>query len=391
MSWMVPETKLEPEQREFLRRVGVDKRNFWVRGFAGSGKSVLLVHALLKELASNPGGRACVVVFTHSLIDMFKTGIPEELLCDPQTKTCHVPVMTYHEFRSDGRHFDLVLVDEVQDLPGDVLRLLRQRCSRLIVAGDEAQSIYDDGVPPDAIRELTAGEPYGLSIVHRLTQKIIDIAQSILPEKNLHTAKRARLKNVDVVLAEAERRDIEFEWVWQQATLAAAPGAPVAVLFPRHELIVEFADAVLVRAGAEPWEVQLNRYNKADYDDLNATLEAAGVPARYLGNRYGSLAEGDSEARVFLMTYHSAKGLDFETVFMPRLSSDTEIWRDDDARAKTLLFVALTRSRLNLFLSYTDVIHPLLSNLPKALVRRVTVSRDSLLAKSTAADEDLPF
>lgn len=382
MAWMVPETRLDPEQREFLRRFSASQKNLWIQGFAGSGKSVLLVHSLIKALAANPGANACVVVYTHSLIDMIRNGIPEQL--------GHIPVKTYKKFKA-GEHYDIVLVDEVQDVPAAHLEKLRQSANRLIVAGDEAQSIYDDGAPVHVIEQLSAAAPYRLSVVHRLTQKIIDIAQSVLPEKNLLAAKRSRLQNVDVVLACAENANIEAQWVWRQALAAAAPGAPVAVLLPRHEMILDFADAVLVAAGLPPWQMQLDHFDRVDYESFNDLCEAAGLPLRYLGNQYGALAEGDSEARVFLMTYHSAKGLDFETVFLPRLSDATEIWGGDDSRARTLLFVALTRSRLNLFLSYTDNLHPLLKGLPTALVREMRVSAADLRSDATVPDDGIVF
>ena len=62
------------------------------------------------------------------------------------------------------------------------------------------------------------------------------------------------------------------------------------------------------------------------------------------------------------MTYHSAKGLDFKAVFIPFLNAGLEIWRDNE-RAKTLFFVAVTRSREQLFLSYSGTKHSFLEGI----------------------------
>lgn len=52
------------------------------------------------------------------------------------------------------------------------------------------------------------------------------------------------------------------------------------------------------------------------------------------------------------MTYHSSKGLDFDNVFMPGLNNMLFIARNEDM-AKVLFMVAMTRSRNNLYLTYS--------------------------------------
>ena len=72
----------------------------------------------------------------------------------------------------------------------------------------------------------------------------------------------------------------------------------------------------------------------------------------------------------YLMTYHSSKGLDFDNVFIPQLNHNKQIVlpfvldKNPDLD-KRLLFVAVTRSRCNLFMSYhTSTPHKLIQNLP---------------------------
>lgn len=386
MPWMVPETRLDPEQREFLSRVGKDRKNFWVRGFAGSGKSVLLVHTLIREMRQSPGMSACVVVYTHSLIDMVRSGIPQEYT--------QVPVLTYHQFRSSPQSFDLILVDEVQDVPEDVLALLKLNARRLVVAGDEAQSIYADGISPDRIGEVTGSETYSLSVLHRLTQKVITIAERLFPEKNLQAAKRSRLKNIEIVVAHASSEEEETRWIWDKALAASALGAPAAILLPAHRQIVALANQILRINRRPPWQAKKlegRRRKQFDYADLNEHLATNGIPVQYLGNDFGSLTDGDAQRVVYLMTYHSAKGLDFESVLLPRLSDGTEIWRDDPDKARTLFFVALTRSRANLFMSYAGAPHQIVQSLPNELVKRIEVNSQTRGAVQALGGDDIPF
>jgi len=58
MRWMVPERRLDEYQLSVLQKCGgLEGGNEWVRGFAGSGKTVLLVHFVKKVLKVDPMSR----------------------------------------------------------------------------------------------------------------------------------------------------------------------------------------------------------------------------------------------------------------------------------------------------------------------------------------------
>ena len=72
---------------------------------------------------------------------------------------------------------------------------------------------------------------------------------------------------------------------------------------------------------------------------------------------------------IFYGTYHAAKGLEFDTVFLPRLSSDNWPLPDDvqsfgreeaTERNSRLLYVGVTRARSTLVLSYSGTLTALL-------------------------------
>ena len=108
MAWMIREDQLDPDQKDFVNIESQKSGNIWVKGFAGSGKSVLLVHSLKNVLNRQPNAKIAVVVYTRSLIDMFKTGMKELNL--PST----IPVMTYIEFvDKNTSDYDYIFCDEV--------------------------------------------------------------------------------------------------------------------------------------------------------------------------------------------------------------------------------------------------------------------------------------
>ncbi len=86
----------------------------------------------------------------------------------------------------------------------------------------------------------------------------------------------------------------------------------------------------------------------------NQQLSNAGIPLQYLGNSYGNLEDSDDRSLTYIMTYHSSKGLDFNTVFLPYVNDFVEFWRDDEDTSRRIFFVGATRSRKNLFLSYSS-------------------------------------
>jgi superfamily I DNA/RNA helicase len=90
------------------------------------------------------------------------------------------------------------------------------------------------------------------------------------------------------------------------------------------------------------------------------------------------------------MTYHSSKGLDFETVFIPGLDENYTIFnRNDEAMDRRLFYVAATRSRRNLFISYTGTTpHPFVANMPQDLLDKMVISSASTAGQTSQNNND---
>lgn len=366
MAWNCLFTNLDGEQRSVLDKLLDAKDSQWVRGFAGSGKSVILMHALGQLLAIKPNATACVIAFTHSLKDMLENGRTEN--------SKHIPVMTFDRFIRGPFRCDYIFVDEVQDLKPEVLQSLKQHAGVLLLAGDEEQSIWEDRVSPDDIVRLASPQIHSLNVVYRLTEKLKKIVSNILPGSKVHAARNGRLQsNVSITLAQAESADLETEWVWTEAKRFTRIGEPTAILIPRHEMIQSFIVSVCRLNGITPPQIPDNQWGKPNYEVANQYFSQHGIELRYLGNGHGKLQDGEHQRIIYLMTYHSAKGLDFETVFLPRLEEGVQIGRDD-AMTRKLFYVAATRSRRTLSISYSgNHSHPLLQALPSELLDKINI------------------
>lgn len=354
-----PINKLDPQQQAFLDKVStfVDNsslsfRNQWIQGFAGSGKSVLLVYSAKTILAKKPNSRILVVVFTQSLVEMFKADFREIGLVNKVT------IDTFYGFMKGSSHYDYILCDEVQDLTPRVIREMDARSSNIIVAGDSNQSIFESDprwreatVTPSEIGRLINGDQYELGVIHRLSRSIIDAVQRFLPRMNIFSSKRDMTKeDTQIRLCEAPSEAKEVKYIMEQATKAVNVGDTTAILIPTAPKIIQFVNQALRDAGKPEWVETTNNWGRVDYGSMNSHLRSQGLKMQYVGNGYGSFDEKDH--RVIIMTFHSAKGLDFENVFIPYANASMYIC-PNDSLAKTLFMVAMTRTRKNLYITYS--------------------------------------
>lgn len=373
MAWIIPENKLDAQQRDFLDNVDIDRKNVWIKGFAGSGKSILLAYTAKKILVRNSSSKVLLVVFTQSLVEMFKAAFLEMGM--------HVEVETYYRFMKTSSRYDYVLVDEVQDLTPRVINEMNNRCSHIIVAGDSNQSIFESDplwhevtVSPSEVGHLINGDAFELGIIHRLSRSIIDAVQRFLPRMNIFSSKRDMTKSdTQIRLCEASSEEKEVSYIMAEATKAVNLGISSAILIPSQKKIIQFVNQALRDAGKQPWPERTNQYGKMDFGSMNNYLKANGIQIQYIGNGYGKFVANDK--RIIIMTFHSSKGLDFDKVFIPYANSRMFI-SSNESLAKTLFMVAMTRTKEDLYITYygypSDYLDSFKSNCSKIDINTIT-------------------
>ena len=369
MPWMIPERYLDEYQLIVIQSCSnLTGGRHWIQGFAGSGKTVLLVHIIMRIRAENPELRICVTSFTHALKDLLKTGLAEPY--DEQ-----IEVMTYHKYLRDRTKYNFVLVDEIQDIPKEKIEKINKLAKHLVVAGDNDQSIYKDCSTAEEIEEVLDPEIYRLVTIYRLTHKIQEIVQTILPDTQIVNAPTARMQEVEVTLAKAESKDEEIKWLLEQCQKYSKSGDPSVILLPTHADIQDFIREICTIERIES-PIFHGDDGRRSYEPTNELFQESDVDLRYLGNNFGELSDSDNHALTYIMTYHSAKGLDFKHVFLPHLDTDKRFMQDPDLDRR-LFFVAMTRSRMNLFLSHSseDPIH-YVPNFPQHLLHKINCSTD---------------
>lgn len=381
MTWIIPENKLDAQQRDFLDNVDITRKNVWIKGFAGSGKSVLLVYTAKKILSRNSSSSVILVVFTQALVEMFKAAFQELGL--------RVEIETYYKFMKNGRAYDYILVDEVQDLTPRIISEMNRRASHIVVAGDSNQSIYESDprwreatVSPSEVGRLINGDPFELGIIHRLSRSIIDAVQRFLPRMSIFSSKRDMTKSdTQIRLCEATSEAKEVSYIMEHATKAVNQGYSTAILIPTQKKIIDFVNQALCNVDKSPWVEQINQYGKIDFAAMNNYLKVNGVKIQYVGNGYGNFSENDH--RIVIMTFHSSKGLDFDNVFIPYANSSMFI-SSNESLAKTLFMVAMTRTKENLYITYygypSDYLDTFKSNCSKIDISSTTIKTQTATA-----------
>jgi superfamily I DNA/RNA helicase len=381
MEWKPKDANLDETQRIIIKECliairggGVVHKIPWVSGFAGNGKSVVLVHTMEQLADLETDASIAFVTYTHALKDLVR----HSLL--PKHKN-RIQVKTHTNFISDKEEYDYVFLDEVQDISEKHLEKIRSLSGSLVLAGDFAQSIYpaNDPITVDNLRKSFRVQEHRLLKMFRLTKRLAEIVVKLLP-KGLFTQGEPSLlaEEVPPRLFSFDDIDDEYSWLWKEACLYAKTRSPAVILFPFRKDIEYFLNFVgnTEGIGNAPGRAGYKRGQGSSdpYEDINNFFKNANLETlvQVLGSGSGSDALGAASERkvVFVMTYHSVKGLDFDTVFVPSLNFGKKLYPGlealsmDENLENKLLFVALTRSRKNLFMSFSGSSpHKLVQNL----------------------------
>ena len=355
MTWIPSKKDFDNYQEKILKDIVTDsKESWWLQGYPGTGKTMLLIHLIAEYI--DAGWDCAFVTFTHAL---------KKLAIEAMKELGHKPgqlhIETVDKMNVLKKKYDIIFVDEVQDLTVQQINKLRGLADRFVYAGDLNQSIYLQAAPSAKIREAL-GRPTirELTDLYRMPEPVFMAANIIYSEA---TIKKGAQVNTSVTsyinLVAADTVSSEVSWVYQQAKSESRNQMPSAILFGKHQDLQKFVDTLLDELGEKPAPQVIGR----DYDPLNEHLKKLKMPMMYYGGAQGGdLANASSTKKILLMTMHSAKGLEFGSVFTPFMNQGSslcpypsllnkEIWQ------RRCLFMAITRTKLNFYASYSKTLN----------------------------------
>lgn len=354
--WLVPRGDLTPEQ---LRAVELPAgRHRVLSGGPGSGKTLVLLHRAraLADALFVPEERFLVLVYTNALAAFLRPALADLGIAETAVRTfddwCAERWERFVSRRrpqrgggapdfeairegvrrealsSPGRPpaLDFVLVDEGQDLPASAFETLAAVSAHVTVALDPRQKIYDDGAREAEILDALGIPSRSVALLesYRCSPLVSALASRFLRAGDergafLRQARAAGGEREAPLLYLARDSGDELRRLAEVARARLLRGERVAVLLPNRRLVARFA---------------------AGLDEEGIPVE---VPRRH-GEDDGPFPALDfASDLVKVMPFHSAKGLTFDAVLLPRLSAADFVPRSE-ASLRRLLFVGVTRA-----------------------------------------------
>ena len=96
MQWMISINELGAQQARILDDVSTDtSKTHWIAGYAGTGKTVVITHAIERLVARTRNASICFLTYTHALKDLVYSGLSEKALG-------RVTIETIYTFATNG-------------------------------------------------------------------------------------------------------------------------------------------------------------------------------------------------------------------------------------------------------------------------------------------------
>ena len=314
------------------------EKSMIVAGCAGSGKSVIAMYKA--QQIADAGGDVILIAYTKSLNRYMQQG---------KENTLGAKFLYHWQWLNLGMpKADYIIVDEIQDFDKEEIQQFVNSARKcFFFFGDTAQSIYKafgkQTMTIDQISQMTDIAVSRLYNNYRLPKPVAKITQGYLGltesadqvrafSENLYLSK----ENILPVFIECTSRQSQIERI--VSIVEDNKFRNVGILLPENEMVLEI----------------MNEFTKANF----------ACEFKY-NTGYGDSNNKDTlnfkTDRPKLMTYHSAKGLQFETVILPYYQGANN---QDEKKA---LYVAMTRTYRYLYVLYNGEIQEPLKSVPERL------------------------
>lgn len=349
VAWILSQRELTQDQKKAVE-LPVEQHQLIV-GPPGSGKTQILVHRayyLCKKYDGlSPDYR--IFVFTNALKKYIKDGIewmglPQEkvMTFDAWCREYHKQHISaslpggasqYDEIRQAVlKHtknlqrpmFDFVMVDEGQDLNEECFEILRHISRHVTVCCDNRQQLYSGRADQAAIMQKLQIGASNVSLLKgfRCSPYIVTLAKELIKDSKQKTNFGRELNLVETerqtpLLYYASDIDDEKNRLFEILQERLLQNEKMGALFPTNAIAFSWANYMISQG------LSVENPDAIDF----------------------------ASAQPKFMTYHSAKGLSFDSVFLPGLTSKAFSGPGASGKVNNLLFVGITRARKWVYLS----------------------------------------
>jgi superfamily I DNA/RNA helicase len=240
--------------------------------------------------------------------------------------------------------FDAVLVDEGQDLSDQMIKVvlgLLKPAGDLVIALDPYQDIYKRKSSWKALGVQATGRTRPLKKVYRNTREIFDFTQRFIGEDPAASQQvcfpfESAMHGPEPALTRLpNHKDIENFLVTEVSSQIKQDG------FKRSEIAIIYDDKAY---GPEGFQYDPSHSPR----ELVAKLEGAGIPTKWVSRDVHAKEAFDiTTDRVTVISIHSAKGIDFDLVYLVGIDGLNVSDATRDQLIKTT-YVGMTRAKYRL-------------------------------------------
>lgn len=316
---------LTPDQHQQIIINMSAERTAVVKGIAGSGKSLTLLKKA-KQVSTLTNSYA-IIVYTKSLKQFFV----DELAEIGQAKN---HVYYFKEWQKSTKpNYKYMFVDECQDFNAEEIADFRAHGQYCWFFGDTYQSIMEFDSHTVQSVEATANQigihPQDLCINHRLTIENAKVGGTIYPQTRLSFA-----------------------------CIKHGPKPRLIKTVAQLDKIIELINGGLTDVG-------ILVYYNGQVTSIRDYFQSKGIPVQWKTQDEMDIDFKSTSPKI--ITWHCAKGLQFNDVFIPCCGMDEYkqyvSWARDPMTEKIpALYVATTRPLENLYLIYSNNLAPALPN-----------------------------
>ncbi len=380
---------MDLHQENLAKQLG--DKNRLIRGVAGSGKTLILASRAKLLSKDHPGWKILILCYNISLSQNIKQMInlmlqePDSLFDfdfneNPEGKVANknnITVRNFHEWLkhdlkiNEGRiptvleklennevilpKYDAILIDEGQDFQPEWLKLvsslLNLTTQSLLLVEDRAQVIYQRKRSYVKDTGLSfQGRSKILNINYRNTAQIVDFAWDFYQTHSSLKKKvvEQTVEGIEIIAPQSTRRK------------GPEPGILKAENFTKEMKIITKQITILHEQKGVPYSEMLilyrvKRTHKVNIiDTIQRALKNEKLPYYWITEDETSKRNFDrDENTIKISTIDSSKGLDFQAVFVVNLDNMPFPLEENKEREVSLLYIAMTRAKEYLCVSYT--------------------------------------
>jgi len=329
--WMIDFLQLTDEQREIINDFDC---SFIVEGPAGSGKTVIATYKYLECIGVSGVSDTAILVYTKALAMFIKSGLDmavrQGIVNSMKAKPDQIMIKHIDGARKllERDSYEFMILDEAQDITSNDFDNLFDACEKVMLFGDDDQKLYsEDRVSLAEIKKRHSSKiktHYKLTDHYRTPRKIIEYASKIInkPEMNLYSKSPDLDTKPDIRKFTCVNEEIQAV-----ANVIKQYNLKKVGIFVNSNPSINNVRDIMSDNGIE--------CNYKEYENVNLNFNNRSKPT--------------------ILTYHSAKGVQFENVFVIHCGTRQVYATPDNDfdNYQNALYVSCTRTTKRLFVFYT--------------------------------------